>query len=102
VVRALAVSNLQHWGHWTLSPRSAPNDGRLEVQGFNGSPGSLFRLRRLLPAGLHQSSAAVWRTGGRGATVTTPPRWRLSADGVAVGRGAFTVELEPQRATLLI
>lgn len=101
-VRALTVSNLQHWGRWTLSPRSAPNDGRLEVQGFTGSRRHLLRLRRLLPGGLHQPSGSVWRIGGRGATIATPPRWRLSADGVAVGRGAFTVELEPQRATLLI
>jgi diacylglycerol kinase family enzyme len=100
--RALTVSNLQHWGDWTLSPRSAPNDGQVEIQSFTGKLGQLLRVRRLLRSGTHGGDDGVRRSRGAEAAVQVPSQWRVVADGNTVGRGAFTVSVQQHRATLLI
>lgn len=100
--RAVTVSNLQHWGDWTLSPRSAPNDGQLETQSFTGELSRTFQLRARFRSGTHGGDDGVRRSRGSEVAVQVPPRWRVAADGNTVGRGGFTVTVQQHRATLLI
>lgn len=102
VARAVVVANTQHWRRWTVAPRAAINDSRLEVQAFGGSPLALWGLRRALSLGLHGRHAAVTRVGVGDATIAVPASWTVRCDGVRVGRGGFRVHLEPGAATLLI
>ena len=99
---AVTVSNLQHWGDWTLSPRSAPNDGQVEIQSFGGTLSHLLRVRRLLRSGTHGGDDGVRRSRGTVAVVDVPSQWKVVADGNTVGRGGFTVTVQQHRATLLI
>ncbi len=100
--RAVTVSNLQHWGRWTLSPRSAPNDSLFEIQTFSGATLDLVRLRRRLPAGLHGRDPGVRQIRTAAAVVAVPDSWGVTADRLRVGYGSFAVRLLPGRTTLLI
>ncbi len=100
--RGLVVMNAQHWGRWHLAPRAAINDARVEAQVFDGAMTALLRLRPALRHGLHERSRLVKRTTSDHFRVTIPVYWAVSCDGVAVGRGPFTVSLLPAAVTLLV
>jgi hypothetical protein len=72
VARAVVVANAQHWGRWTLAPRAAMNDSRLELQAFGGRIIALWGLRRALTLGLHGRTPGVRRLAATAAAVAVP------------------------------
>jgi hypothetical protein len=85
-----------------VAPRAAANDSRLEIQAFDGGLVALWSLRRSLTLGLHDRQPAVIRVVAPAADVVVPPGWKVRADGIALGRGAFRVTLAAGAASLLI
>lgn len=100
--RAIVVANTQHWGRWTMAPRAAINDARLEFQVFAGPILTLWGLRRALSLGLHGRHPGVSRLTATAADVEISASWTVRCDGIRVGRGGFRVRVDPGRATLLI
>jgi hypothetical protein len=100
--RTVLVSNIQRLDISAVTPRAAINDGRLDVTVLSGPAVDLLRLRPALRHGLHERSPLVRRTTITQCEAIVPERWRVSADGVVVGRGSFGVTIEPGAVTLLV
>lgn len=96
---AVVVANAQHVRGNTIAPRSALMDGvaDLQVLGHRGRVS-----RRLLKRGLHLQGGATWRRRIAAARIDVPPSWKVTTDGVVVGRGPCTIRIEPARFTLWI
>ncbi|MBI5156419.1 MAG: hypothetical protein HZA58_00245 [Acidimicrobiia bacterium] len=100
--RTVIVSNVQRLGGFTVAPRAAIDDGRVDISVLAGSAIDLLRLRPALRHGLHERSPLVRRATASECQGVVPDRWRVSADGVTVGRGSFGVTLHPGAVTLLV
>jgi len=100
--RTVLVSNTQRLGISAVAPRAAVNDGRLDVTVLSGRAVDLLRLRSSLRHGLHERSPLVRRTTITQCEAIVPERWRVSADGVVMGRGSFGVTIHPGAVTLLV
>lgn len=101
-VRSVAIMNTQVYRGLVVAPRAAAMDGQMDVQLFHGNPVGLLRLRRSLTVGLHERSGAVRRTRTAFARVEVPRSWHASADGISLGRGPLSVQLQTKAIDILI
>lgn len=98
----LLISNAQHHGRWTVSPRSAAMDGRLEIHVFAGRRPDLHRVRPALRAGNHERSPFVTRRILPEARIEIPEAWSVAADGLATSGGDLIVSVVRAGITLLV
>jgi hypothetical protein len=82
----LIVANAAFLGRWNVSPRSHPNDGRLELLDARLSLGDALKARRRLPSGTHVPHPDITVRSIRSAELDVPSRSRVYVDGVDCGR----------------
>ncbi|HSM02858.1 MAG TPA: hypothetical protein VK960_10540 [Acidimicrobiia bacterium] len=102
VASGALVLNGQFWGDRVVAPRSTTVDGMLDIQMYNGHRIALSRLRRTMRTGMHVRSHHVRRRSLAGAFIDAPAAWRVSVDGIRIGKGAFRVTCLPGAVRLAI
>lgn len=99
----VVVANGQFFGGGLhVAPRSLPDDGRLDLQTWGGTPTDVVRAARLLRDGSHlgRPDVRAWSTGS--VTVTADRRVRVEADGEPLGRSPVTCTVLPAAIRLKV
>ena len=87
----VVVANGQFFGGGLkVAPRALPDDGRLDVQAWGGTPTDVVRAARLLRDGSHlqRPDVRAWSSGS--VTIETETPVRVEADGEPLGRTPVT------------
>ncbi len=99
----VVVANGQFFGGgMRVAPRALPDDGRLDLQAWGGTPTDVVRAARLLRDGSHLSRPDVrsWTTAS--VTVTADRPVRVEADGEPVGMTPVTCTVLPGAVRLKV
>jgi diacylglycerol kinase (ATP) len=87
----VVVANGQFFGGGLhVAPRALPDDGRLDVQAWGGTPTDVVRAARLLQDGSHLRRPDVRAWSSASVTVETESPVRVEADGEPLGRTPVT------------
>lgn len=101
--RIVIAANAAHIGSWNVSPRSHPNDGRIEIIEATLSWADKLKARARLPSGSHLPHPDIAVRSVRSAELDLPSGAHVFVDGVHAGRAArVTVAVEPDLATIVI
>ena len=99
----VVVANGQFFGGGLhVAPRSLPDDGRLDLQAWGGSPTDVVRAARLLRDGSHLSRPDVRAWSTASVTVETDRPVRVEADGEPLGRSPVTCTVLPAAVRLKV
>lgn len=99
----VVVANGQFFGGGLhVAPRSLPDDGRLDLQAWGGSPTDVVRAARLLRDGSHLSRPDVRAWSTASVTVGTDRPVRVEADGEPLGRSPVTCTVLPAAVRLKV
>lgn len=101
--RVVIAANAAYLGPWNISPRSHPNDGRIEIIDAALSTGDKLKARARLPSGSHLPHPGITVRSVRSAELDVPAGAHVYVDGVRLGRpDRVTVAVEPDLATIVI
>lgn len=101
--RIVIAANAAFIGPWNVSPRSHPNDGRLEIIEVELSMGDKWKARSRLPSGTHLPHPGIRIRSVRSAELEVPTGAHAYIDGVRVGRPSqVAVAVEPDALTIVI
>ena len=99
----VVVANGQFFGGGLhVAPRALPDDGRLDVQAWGGTPTDVVRAARLLRDGSHlgRPDVRAWSSGSVRIETETPVR--VEADGEPLGRTPVTCTALPAAVRLKV
>lgn len=101
----LAVLNCAYVGHWNVSPRAHPNDGRFDVVEVTADMSVRQRLqaRRRLPLGAHLPHPNITARTAESQTWSFGAPRHVFVDGLGLGRVVrLTIEISPDHFSIHI
>lgn len=99
----VVVANGQFFGGGLkVAPRALPDDGRLDLQAWGGTPTDVVRAARLLRDGAHlgRPDVRAWSTAT--VTVTADRPVRVEADGEPIGTTPMSCTVVPRAVRLKV